>query len=59
MERLVTQMYVAGEAGNARDGLYNSIRDGAARAAVTVALAPAPDVEPNAMGGTFDIVLGS
>jgi protocatechuate 3,4-dioxygenase beta subunit len=57
-ERLVTQMYVAGEPLNARDGLYNSIRDPAARAAVTVALAPAPELEPNAVGGTFDIVLG-
>ena len=58
MERLVTQMYLAGEPLNARDGLYNSIRDPAARAAVTVALAPALDLEPGAVGGTFDIVLG-
>ena len=57
-ERLVTQMYVAGEPGNARDGLYNSIRDLAARAAVTVALVPAPQIEPEAISGTFDIVLG-
>lgn len=58
MERLVTQMYVAGEPGNARDGLYNSIRDPAARAAVTVELAAASALEPNAVGGTFDITLG-
>jgi protocatechuate 3,4-dioxygenase, beta subunit len=57
-ERMVTQMYVAGEPGNARDGLYNSIRDPAARAAITVALVPAPQIEPEAIGGTFDIVLG-
>jgi protocatechuate 3,4-dioxygenase beta subunit len=56
--RLVTQMYVAGEPGNARDGLYNSIRDPAARAAVTVALAPAPEIEPDAIAGRFDLVLG-
>lgn len=58
MERLVTQMYVAGEPGNARDGLYNSIRNPEARAALTVALAPVAEVEPGAIGGTFDIVLG-
>jgi protocatechuate 3,4-dioxygenase beta subunit len=58
-QRLVTQMYVAGEPLNARDGLYNSIRDPEARAAVTVALAPAPQVEPGAIAGSFDIVLGS
>jgi protocatechuate 3,4-dioxygenase beta subunit len=56
--RLVTQMYVADEPGNARDGLYNSIRDPAARAAVTVALAPAPEIEPGAIAGRFDLVLG-
>lgn len=58
IDRLVTQMYVAGEPQNARDGLYNSIRDPAARAAVTVALEPALEVEPGAIGGTFVIVLG-
>jgi protocatechuate 3,4-dioxygenase beta subunit len=52
---LVTQMYVAGEPGNARDFLYNSIRDEAARRAVTVALAPAPDGK--ALAGRFEIVL--
>lgn len=56
--RLVTQMYVAGEPGNARDGVYNSIRDPAARAAVTVALNPAPEVEAGALAGRFDLVLG-
>lgn len=56
--RLVTQMYVAGEPANARDRLYNSIRDSAARAAVTVALVPAPEIEPDAIAGRFDLVLG-
>jgi protocatechuate 3,4-dioxygenase beta subunit len=58
LQRLITQMYVAGEPLNARDGLYNSIRDADSRAAVTVALAPVPTLEPGAVGGTFDIVLG-
>jgi protocatechuate 3,4-dioxygenase beta subunit len=58
-QRLVTQMYVAGEPGNARDGLYNAIRDPAARASVTVELAPAGDLEPGALAGRFDIVLAA
>ena len=30
----------------------------AARASVTVALEPAPDLEPNGLAGRFDIILG-
>src|SRR5215217_6514819 len=55
--QLVTQMYVAGEPLNARDGLYASIRDPRQREAVTVALAPGNGVENGALVGTFDIVL--
>ena len=58
VERLTTQMYVAGEPDNARDVLLNRIADPAARASVIVALAPAPDLEPGALSGRFDIVLG-
>jgi protocatechuate 3,4-dioxygenase beta subunit len=54
---LVTQMYVAGEPLNERDGLYRTIRDPRQRAAVTVRLEPANGREPGALGGTFDIVL--
>jgi protocatechuate 3,4-dioxygenase beta subunit len=57
IERLTTQMYVAGEALNARDGILNRVRDAAARARLIVALKPAPDVEPGALAGRFDIVL--
>jgi protocatechuate 3,4-dioxygenase beta subunit len=56
--RLVTQMYVAGEAGNARDGVYRAIRDEAARQSVTVALNPAAEIEAQALAGEFNIVLG-
>ena len=56
--RLVTQMYVAGEPLNARDAVLAGIRDAAARESVIVALAPADAVEPGALGGTFDIVVG-
>jgi protocatechuate 3,4-dioxygenase beta subunit len=55
-------MYLAGHPLNERDGLYRRIGDPAARAAVTVALAPAPELEPEtkqpAKRAMFDIVLG-
>ena len=57
-ERLVTQMYVAGEPDNARDGLLRRVRDPAARARLIVPLAPAAEVEAGALAGRFDIVLG-
>lgn len=55
-EPLVTQMYVAGEPQNERDGVLNGI-DPAARAGVIVALEPADDLEPGALQGRFDIVI--
>jgi protocatechuate 3,4-dioxygenase beta subunit len=57
-ERLITQMYVAGEPQNERDGILNAIRDEAGRRAVIVALEPAERLEEAALTGTFDIVLG-
>jgi protocatechuate 3,4-dioxygenase, beta subunit len=56
--RLVTQMYVAGEALNDRDPVLSQIRDPAARAAVIVPLVATPQFEPSALAGTFDIVMG-
>lgn len=51
-------MYIAGEAANARDIIYNSIHDIKSRMSVTVRLKPVP-AEPKAShGGTFDIVVG-
>ena len=55
--RLVTQMYVAGEPLNEHDPVLAQIRGAAARAAVTVRLEPAPEIEPAALAGTFDIVM--
>jgi len=57
IERLTTQMYVAGEPANARDGILGRVRDAAARARLIVPLEPAPEVEPGALAGRFDIVL--
>jgi protocatechuate 3,4-dioxygenase, beta subunit len=56
--RFTTQMYVAGEPLNERDGVLMGVRDPAARARLIVPLGAAADVEPNALAGTFDIVLG-
>ena len=57
-EPLVTQMYVAGEPGNEKDWLLNNVRDERARASLIVDFGPAPDIEPGAVKGVFDIVLG-
>jgi protocatechuate 3,4-dioxygenase beta subunit len=53
--RLTTQMYVAGEGGNATDGLLNAIRNAAQRESVIVRLMPAEAV--GELHGIFDIVL--
>ncbi len=58
-DRLITQMYVAGEPDNARDGLLGSVRNPDARARLIVPLQAAPELEADALAGTFDIVLGS
>lgn len=55
---LITQMYVEGEPANARDGILNAIADPAQRASVIVALEDASAMEPGALAGQFDIVLG-
>ena len=56
LPRLVTQMYVAGEPQNERDGVLMSLRDPTARSRLIVPLQPGPD--PSSLNGTFDIVLG-
>jgi protocatechuate 3,4-dioxygenase beta subunit len=55
--RLTTQMYVAGEPGNDRDGVLRAIRDERQRQNVIVALSPSGVPEAGALSGTFDIVL--
>jgi protocatechuate 3,4-dioxygenase beta subunit len=57
LSRFTTQMYVAGEPGNDRDGLLMGVRDPNARARLIVPLRPVPEREPGALTGTFDIVL--
>jgi protocatechuate 3,4-dioxygenase, beta subunit len=55
---LVTQMYVFGEVQNQRDGVLSSIRDRRQRDSVIVRLMPADGIEPGALAGEFDIVMG-
>lgn len=55
---LITQMYVAGEPLNQRDFVFLGIRDRRQRDSVLVRLEPANGVEPGALAGTFDIVVG-
>jgi protocatechuate 3,4-dioxygenase beta subunit len=56
LPRFTTQMYVAGEPLNERDGVLMGVRDPAARARLIVPLHAT--VEPGALAGDFDIVLG-
>ena len=58
LARFTTQMYIAGEPLNERDGVLMSVRDAAARARLIVPLRPAPELEAHALAGAFDIVLG-
>lgn len=55
---LVTQLYVAGEPGNAGDFLLNSIRDERLRERLIVRFDPADRIEPGALLANFDIVIG-
>jgi len=55
---LTTQLYVAGEALNARDWLLNHIADEAQRRAVIVPFIAAGDTAPGEWQARFDIVLG-
>ena len=54
--RLVTQMYVAGEPRNDGDFVLSRVPP-AQRASVLVAFNDAPEIEPGALAGRFDIVL--
>ncbi len=54
---LVSQFYVAGEALNEGDGLFNSLRDARQREAVLLRLEPADRIEAGALLARRDIVL--
>jgi protocatechuate 3,4-dioxygenase beta subunit len=57
-ERLVTQVYVAGEPGNERDMVLRGIRDAKVRASVVVPFAPLPGSKVGELTARFDVVLG-
>ena len=57
-ELITTQCYVKGEALNDRDGIYQSVRDPKARAAITIPFEPVPNSRINELNARFDIVLG-
>lgn len=53
-----TQLYVQGDAGNARDGLLNAVRDRAQRESIIVPFAPVMGSRIGELQARFDIVLG-
>ena len=55
---LVTQLYLAEEPLNARDGLFSSLRDPRQREAVLLRPEPADRIEPGALLALRDLVLG-
>ncbi len=57
-ERFVTQVFRAGEAGNASDGVLNGVRDAAQRASVVVDWARVSGAALNDVAAKFDVVLG-
>jgi protocatechuate 3,4-dioxygenase beta subunit len=57
-ELLTTQCYIKGHPGNARDGIYNQIRDPKARDSVTIDFQPIEGSKLGELAARFDIVLG-
>ena len=57
-EKFVTQCYVKGHPGNAKDGVLKDIRDAKARESVMVDFAPLKGARAGELAAKFDIVLG-
>ncbi|MFO0954827.1 MAG: protocatechuate 3,4-dioxygenase [Isosphaeraceae bacterium] len=57
-ELLTTQCYIKGHPGNAKDGIYRSIRDEKARDSISVDFAPIKSSKIGELAARFDIVLG-
>jgi len=53
-----TQLFIKGEPGNERDGVYRQIGDQDARESVTVEFAPVKDSRIGELAARFDMVLG-
>jgi protocatechuate 3,4-dioxygenase beta subunit len=54
-----TQLFIKGEPGNERDGIYRRIGDAAARATVTMEFAPVKESRIGELAARFDMVLGT
>ncbi|MBX9787361.1 MAG: intradiol ring-cleavage dioxygenase [Pirellulales bacterium] len=57
-EMFTTQCYVKGDPGNARDFIYQAVRDQKQRDAITVDFAAIPNSTIGELAARFDIVLG-
>jgi protocatechuate 3,4-dioxygenase beta subunit len=57
-ELLVTQCYIKGHPGNAKDGVYTGIKDKAARDSVSIDFTPVKDSKIGELNAKFDLVLG-
>ena len=57
-EKLTTQCYVKGHAGNERDGIWRGIRDEKQRESVTIAFDPIKESKIGELAARFDMVLG-
>lgn len=57
-DKFVTQCYIKGHPGNAKDGVFNDMKDLKARETVQVDFAPIKDSKAGEVAARFDIVLG-
>ena len=58
-ELLVTQMYIAGHAGNEKDFIYAAVKEKKSRESITVPFEKIKDSKLGELGAKFDIVLGT
>jgi protocatechuate 3,4-dioxygenase, beta subunit len=57
-ELLTTQFYIEGHAGNARDGIYNAVKDPKAKASITSKYEPIPNSKIGEVKASYTVVLG-
>jgi protocatechuate 3,4-dioxygenase beta subunit len=57
-ELLTTQLYIKGHPGNAKDGIYNSVKDAKQKEAITVDFVPVKESKLGEHTAKCDIVLG-
>jgi protocatechuate 3,4-dioxygenase beta subunit len=57
-QEFTSQLYLADPSQNKADFLFNRLQGHRAREGASVRQIPAPELDPNALKGSFDIVLG-